>query len=239
MYIVSPLSQCVSVDKSNRFLDYIKKIAPVTLSTEPNCIGYAWFRSANDNDVVPTQWVRGFEVYSSAAASRVDHRASDEYKAFRSAVGEEGLLARPSDLRFWHPSGIGFFTKEGQAMFASQDNGSKPQYIVTDELKVAPGTKDTVLSQLGRIATIAANTEDVLTFWVLGRTRPDGLQSVDVEDDAFFVLIRARDRIASEKFHEVTTESEWDAIANSCVDRRRTTWVESGIGFLGRSTSSG
>jgi quinol monooxygenase YgiN len=45
-----------------QFLDYISKIAPVTLANEPDCIGYAWFRSAGDNDAVPSHWLRGFEM---------------------------------------------------------------------------------------------------------------------------------------------------------------------------------
>lgn len=45
-----------------KFLDYLSKIAPVTLETEKQCAAYAWFRSAEDNDVVPHHWLRGLEV---------------------------------------------------------------------------------------------------------------------------------------------------------------------------------
>jgi hypothetical protein len=81
MYIVSPLSRCASVEKRDRvcsvcssdddtiritlskFFSYIADIAPVTYNNEPDCIGYAWFRSTNDNDTIPLHWCRGFEVY--------------------------------------------------------------------------------------------------------------------------------------------------------------------------------
>lgn len=81
-YIISPLSQCGNPEKQEKvdlssydtpslvhclhfyfkFLNYIRKIAPVTAASEPDCEAYAWFRSAEDNDVVPKHWLRGFEV---------------------------------------------------------------------------------------------------------------------------------------------------------------------------------
>lgn len=45
-----------------KFLGYITDIAPVAFENEPDCIGYAWFRSTKDNDTIPLHWCRGFEV---------------------------------------------------------------------------------------------------------------------------------------------------------------------------------
>lgn len=45
-----------------KFFGYIADIAPVTYKNEPDCIGYAWFRSTEDNKTIPLHWCRGFEV---------------------------------------------------------------------------------------------------------------------------------------------------------------------------------
>ena len=45
-----------------KFLAYISDIAPVTYENEKDCIGYAWFRAAEDNESLPAHWCRGFEV---------------------------------------------------------------------------------------------------------------------------------------------------------------------------------
>lgn len=45
-----------------KFFKYIADIAPVAYENEPDCIGYAWFRSTKDNDTIPLHWCRGFEV---------------------------------------------------------------------------------------------------------------------------------------------------------------------------------
>lgn len=45
-----------------QFLDHIAKIACVTKKNEPQCHGYGWFKSAEDNDTVPHYWLRGFEM---------------------------------------------------------------------------------------------------------------------------------------------------------------------------------
>ncbi|KAH8168994.1 hypothetical protein LIA77_11120 [Sarocladium implicatum] len=234
MHIVSPLSQCASLEKRDRFLDYIRSIAPVTHNTEPNCHGYAWFKSADDNDVVPSHWLRGFEIYGSKDASHVEHRASDEYKTFRKAVGEEGLLARPSDLQFWHPTGLGFLTKGTAASFSAETDDSTPQYIITDEFKTTQTQREQVLKTLASIAAAAEKTEGVLSFWVLSRVGADGVVVPEVDGDSIYVFMRFVDRTASQSFCGEQTAAEWKQLEPNCAERRRTTWVESGIGFLGR-----
>lgn len=47
---------------TQQFLGFISAIAPVTHRNEPGCIGYAWFRSAADNENQASHWIRGFEV---------------------------------------------------------------------------------------------------------------------------------------------------------------------------------
>ncbi|KAL5340961.1 hypothetical protein BJX70DRAFT_396342 [Aspergillus crustosus] len=242
MYIISPLSNCVSPEKRNRFLDYISKIAPVTLAHEPKCRAYAWFRSAEDNDTVPHHWLRGFEVqvihiihsstprYEDIEANTITHRASDEYKAFRGAVGEEGLLARPSDLRYWRPSGVGFLTRADSAtntanFISRADIEGARQYIVVDELTPRPGQVESILRQLGELAEVAERETltQVLSFWVLRR-----------EDD-LLVFSRYEDKDAFTGFSgQSTVVRAWEATSALLDSQRRTTWIESGIGFLDR-----
>ncbi|KAJ8110814.1 hypothetical protein OPT61_g6435 [Boeremia exigua] len=187
MYIISPLSQCASPEKRDKFLEYIKKIAPVTLHTEPNCYAYAWFRSAGDNTTVPSHWLRGFEVYETAEANQVAHRASDEYKAFRAAVSAEGLLSNPSDLRFWHPTGLGFLNKGGPTLFVPE--GSSIQYIVTDEFVPKLRAKSQVFEELRSVVKVSQEDERVLTFWVQDRIGTFG-EYPELEDDgAILVLV--------------------------------------------------
>lgn len=174
------------------------------------------------------------DSYGSKDASHVEHRASDEYKAFRKAVGEEGLLAKPSDLQFWHPTDIGFLTKGAAAKFPAESNGYEPQYIITDEFKSTSENRGQVLGTLKGIATVAENDEAVLSFWVLSRVGLDGVVSSEVDGDSIYVFMRFASRGTSKPFCEERTASEWKQLKPLCVDRRRTTWVESGIGFLGR-----
>ncbi|KAL2204653.1 hypothetical protein CC79DRAFT_1398910 [Sarocladium strictum] len=234
-HIVSPLSHCVSIEKRDRFLDYIHKIAPVTAATEPNCHGYAWFRSAGDNDVVPLHYLRGFEIYGSKDASHVEHRASDAYKAFRSAVVPEGLLTKPSDLQFWHPVNIGFLTKGTPAIFPVDLEGSRsPQYIVTDEFKAKPGEKQVILDHLRRAAEVAEKSNGVLSFWVLSRVGVDGSVAPDLDENSLYVFVRGDDKASVDSLYEKEAADSWADVERIVIERRRTTWVESGIGFLGR-----
>ncbi|KAL4876150.1 hypothetical protein BJY04DRAFT_223373 [Aspergillus karnatakaensis] len=236
MYIIAPLSNCASPEKRDRFLEYISKIAPVTLANEPKCHAYAWFRSAEDSDTVPHHWLRGFEVYEDIEANTVAHRASSEYKAFRAAVGEEGLLARPSDLRYWRPSGVGFLSREGDAgdsttvNFMERNNrlpvAEARQYIVVDELTPQAGKKEAVLQQLAGLAEEAEEEPRVLNFWVLHR-------GIGEEDEGLLVFSRYKDRNAGTTFMEGTVEA-WKTTSTFLEGERRTTWVESGIGFLNR-----
>ena len=76
------------------------------------------------------------------------HRASEQYKVFRHAVGTEALLESPSDLEFWHSTDIGFLTKDGPSIFSPKEANEELQYIVTDELAVPTAGIDALLEQL-------------------------------------------------------------------------------------------
>lgn len=169
--------------------------------------------------------------YETAEASRVVHRQSNEYKAFRGAVGPEGLLERPSDLEFWYSTSIGFLAKEGQATFATI-NAASPQYIVTDEMAVAAENKDKLFLQLRRIAEAAQHDANVQTFWVLDRPGQSGSEIAH----NVYVLSRFRDKMAYSFLRDEACRTEWDAVTTLVTDRTETTWQESGIGFLGRSS---
>ncbi|KAJ0418908.1 hypothetical protein BJY00DRAFT_324683 [Aspergillus carlsbadensis] len=223
MYVIAPLSNCASPEKRDRFLEYISAIAPVTLKTEPKCHGYAWFRSAQDNSVVPHHWLRGFEIYEDIKANTETHRASAEYKAFRGAVGPEGLLERPSDLRFWRPL-FGFLVHGEPVDFSTL---ASEQYIVTHEITPNSGKKEDVLGQL-RVLAREAEGRQVLSFWVLHRGDEE-------EDQSLLVFARYKDKsqlIGIENRSE--TQARWKKVHECCAETRRTTWVASGLGFLGR-----
>ncbi|OAL46296.1 hypothetical protein IQ07DRAFT_590482 [Pyrenochaeta sp. DS3sAY3a] len=233
MFIICPLSQCASPEKRDRFLSYIEKIAPVTFNTEPNCHAYAWFRSADDNDVVPSHWLRGFEIYTSVEANQVEHRASPEYKDFRTAAGEEKLLSKPSDLRFWRPGGIGFLTKGAPAVFGPVESSSRLQYLVTEEINPRNGERSKIFELFRRIVANAEQDDATLTLWVQDRIGTPDTRPEKIEDESLFVLLRFEDRNGADAFYS-QTKSEWAKIRELSEHNRRTTWVESGIGFIGR-----
>ncbi|KAJ5661368.1 uncharacterized protein N7484_000740 [Penicillium longicatenatum] len=226
MLIISPLSRCASSAKRDIFLQHIGNIAPVTKSHEPKCLGYAWFKSAQDNDTVPHHWLRGFEIYEDVEANTIEHRASAEYKAFRIAVGEEELLEQPSDLRFWRPTDVGFLTRRGSIDFAGGLVHGK-QYIVVDELRTELGKCDLVFDHLRKIAVEAENVEQVFSFWVLRRE--------DEKDLTFMVFSGYLEKEAWAKFNaQAAVDEAWVTVYGSSEEQKRTTWVESGLGFLGR-----
>jgi quinol monooxygenase YgiN len=173
--------------------------------------------------------------YDSKDASHIEHRASEEYKAFREACGREELLVRPSDLQFWHPAGVGFINKGTPAAFPEKAAGSELQYIITDEFKANTGEKMAILERLANIAAIARKNEAVLSFWVLGRVRDDGSVVPEVDEDSLYLFLRCENKDTSDIVYEKEeTLADWEDISLRCVNRRKTTWVESGIGFLGR-----
>ncbi|CAG9981760.1 unnamed protein product [Clonostachys byssicola] len=217
------MSNCASLEKRDRFLEHIAKIAPITQRTEVDCLGYAWFRSAGDNDVVPHHWLRGLEI--TPQANSVDHRASEEYKAFRAAVAGECLLSRPSDLRFWRPMGIGYDSREGGLDLAvrAQD---RPRYAVVHELEFDADCRGVVKATLARLAGQALETPAVLSFWPLGREEEDGGSTL--------VFSLFYDKEAAETFESAPNSCVWQKIAGLCKSQRRTTWIECGIGFIGR-----
>lgn len=169
--------------------------------------------------------------YEDVEANTITHRASAEYKAFRTAVTTEGLLERPSDLRFWRPSSIGFLkrSKDGQGsdIFQEKAPGQGLQYIVVDELTPRSTFKDAVLEQLGKMANVAEQDDHVLSFWVLNRGEEE-------QDQSILVFSRYKDKNAWIQFYSRKISSVWEGVHALSDEQRRTTWVESGVGFLGR-----
>lgn len=148
-------------------------------------------------------------------------------------MSERHLLERPSDLRFWYPSGIGFLAKEKGDVFQRGEEGGKVQYLVTDEFVVRSGAKEEVYSQLRAVAGVAEDAADVLTFWVQDRYGKNGSSDGGGGVYEVYVLIRCSKREAFETFWK-QIQTAWDQISQLVEDRRRTNWVESGIGFLSR-----
>lgn len=147
-------------------------MAETTAANELSCQAYAWFRSAEEDKVVPHHWVQGFEVYDHLEASTVTHRASDQYKSFRQACAAESLLERGSDLRYLEPLGIGFLARQAAA-HNPQRHCDGEGYVVIERVEAAAGVdgKNNLLDLLRRLGSICLNELDestVASFWVLG-----------------------------------------------------------------------
>lgn len=178
-----------------------------------------------------------YNSYEDAEANTVTHRSSTEYKAFRAAVGEEGLLERPSDLRFWKPSTVGYLTRSNEddssTNFIARGSGAlceSQQYIAIDELTPRPGQKDECLNQMRSLVALAERQILVLSFWVLHRGD---------NDDNLLVFARYDNKDAATRFcNRKDISGIREAIASLTEQQRTTTWVESGLGFIGRQDRS-
>ena len=160
-------------------------------------------------------------------ANTVTHRASAPYKAFRAAVAEEKLLDRPSDLRFWRPTGVGFLTRPSAVVLMKTPVGSDCRYVVVDELTPRPDMKDKALDNLRNQAALAANDSSVVSFWVLHRGEGEA-------DESLYVFSMFDTKAHAEAFDREARTIR-GLVDDCCGDVRRTTWVECGIGFLGRA----
>jgi quinol monooxygenase YgiN len=172
--------------------------------------------------------------YEDVEANTQTHRASAEYKTFRAAVGAEELLERPSDLRFWRPF-MGFLKRDGKdpktdQFFAHNQplSAGTCQYIVVDELPPKPRHKESLMKSISELVQRAEQNQNILSFWVLKHEDKD-------EDEALLVFARYANRRTWTEFEEPEEISVvWKEANYSCQWPRRTIWVESGIGFLGR-----
>lgn len=154
------------------------------------------------------------------------HRASSPYKAFRAAVAQEGLLERPSDLRFWIPTGIGFLGRPGTVNLMKTGHGDECQYAIVNELRPGAGMKGNTLEQLRRLACLAADTASIRSFSVLDRGAQD-------QDETLLVFGLFTTKNDANRFEDGYAKEIWQSLEEAC-ERRRTTWVECGVGFIGR-----
>lgn len=119
-------------------------------------------------------------------------------------------------------------------MFSSQSESSSPQYIVTDEFVPVKGALSRIFDCLKRLAALAQKEESVLTFWVQDRFGKSEHRTAIIEDESIYILIRCRGKQAWQALHSQTGAAEWKHISGLSENRRTTTWVESGIGFIAR-----
>ena len=162
--------------------------------------------------------------YEDIEANTVTHRASTEYRAFRAAVAEEGLLARPSDLRYWRPVS-GFLTRTTQEAAASKTESQA--YIVVEELTPKYAQKGSILRQLEGVVREAEQDSSVLSFWVLHRGEGDEAERLLV-----FIRCESKDTWAGLMARDAVTKP-WETMKGLLDSHMRTTWVEC-LGFLGR-----
>lgn len=194
---------------------------------------------------MPHYWLRGFEVYGTlpsptrereltlgsrydtVEANTVAHRASAPYKTFRAAVAEEKLLDRPSDLRYWRPTGIGFLARPGTT--SKMRGGPQPegQYAVVHEFTPRAGAKTEILAGLRKVADLAGGYDSAVSFLVLDRGEGE-------EDEGLCVFTLFESKSEAEAF-EAKTDESWTRVVETSEWRRRTTWVASGVGFIGRA----
>lgn len=147
-------------------------------------------------------------------------------------MGTEALLESPSDLEFWHSTGIGFLSKEGQVLFATGEGSQTPQYAVTDELAVPNESKQQSLDKLRHIAETARQEPSVLSFWVLDRESIEG--SLGSNENSLYVLMRFHSKADYDEYRQAASRREWEATEALAISRRTTMWEAAGIGFLGR-----
>lgn len=144
-------------------------------------------------------------------------------------MAAEALLARPSNLRYWRPSSVGFLgrtTQDGEAVSKMKSQA----YIVVEELTPRAGKRGSVLRQLNGLAREAEQDTSVLSFWVLRRGEGD-----EEEDEGLLVFVRCESKDAWAGFMARGVVAEpWGAMEAMLDGQMRTTWVECGVGFLGR-----
>jgi hypothetical protein len=99
-------------------------------------------------------------------------------------------------------------------------------YIVVDELTPLAGYKGQVQEQLRQLAQDAKQIGQVHSFWVLHRG--DGEQ-----DESLLVFARYEGKNEWANF-ENQSKRAWKEAYELSGEQRRTTWIESGLGFLGR-----
>lgn len=101
------------------------------------------------------------------------------------------------------------------------------QYVVVDELSLKPGQNEVVSGLLQILALEAENTDQCLSFWVLSRNGE--------RDPAFLIFACWADKEAWSAFVAQAKVCEtWKAAHDSSEQQRRTTWIQSGLGFIGR-----
>lgn len=101
------------------------------------------------------------------------------------------------------------------------------QYIVVDELTPEPGNKNGALEKLRYLSREAEKSVQVLSFWVLQRGDEEN-------DDSLLVFARYGNKHEWSAFEDVSSAETWKAVYRLCSEKRRTTWIDSGLGFLGR-----
>ena len=157
------------------------------------------------------------------------HRASAEYRAFRAAVQDEALLDRPSDLRFWRPTGIGFLAKQAVNFMQREACDQKAsQYIITREMLAADGCREKLVALLEGVAARAEENERVQSFWILDRGQSEQ------GDASFYIFERYTFKDAAAEFAAELEQQSKTGYKDLCKNITCTTWIESRIGFISR-----
>lgn len=181
-------------------------IAVVTQQNEPRTISYAWFESAGDNTEVPNHYVRGFEVYEDESALADVHRMSEPYKKMRSSVIPDKILAKPTDLRFLQPTGLGFMNRPGEPAVFAKHGGTVEKrekcLIVILEISPKDDAKSKLLDLAGALSDYAASeNKEVASFWILEYLP-------EYSDSGIKIFLRFDNYVAYENYSKSSKVSE-------------------------------
>ncbi|CAH0054952.1 unnamed protein product [Clonostachys solani] len=245
MFVLAPLLEIPTSEKSRRFLELLSKVAVETRRDELGCKAYGWFTNAEPTEAIPGHWLRGFEVfallpsppitknplltdswfrYETPADNREKHRAGQAYKNFREAVLSEGLLPEYPDMRFWCPTGAGFLTRTPVEFKSSGDPSAG--YIVIQDLTLDnSAAKAKAVDKLNAFAKSAEAS--IESFYILEREN-----AKDGDDLIVFARFDSAENYASCRATEAG--QAWKAAEAIAKSVRTTQWNESGVGFLGR-----
>lgn len=141
-------------------------------------------------------------------------------------MADEKLLDRGSDLRFWRPTGVGFMRRSPVANVMSNGSSETCQYLIRNDLKPRSSMKQDVLSHLEVLAHLAMDGT-ATTFWALHR-------GDDYQDESLLVLSLFANKSQAKAFETGAAGDVWRDVESKCSSRKRTTWLECGIGFVGR-----
>lgn len=111
--------------------------------------------------------------------------------------------------------------------FESKSQQASPWYIGIQDLVPRNGSRSRLLEVLRALAKVAETSAGVESFWVLERSDKE-----DGDDLILFSAFVSKAKFGTFVFSEQA--AAWNAVRELCQNTTTTTWLGSGIGFVGR-----